>query len=1073
MDDPTLLIHWLFSCLALAVMFARLVWRKIARQEYNLGDYLTIAACICALTRLGLIHVVLTWGTNNVTPKYRDSHNFTDEEIYRREIGSKLSLVNRVFYNSYLWLQKLVLLDVYRRLILNLRYEKITIWSFSLIFFGTYVACQVTTFSECNPFHLYWQVLPDPGSCSKAQLQLVVVGVLNIVTDFMLLVLPIPLVVSLKTPWQRKIQLYALFTLGIFIIAITVIRLPININNKDLQTNRTTWASTELLTAAIVVNAPTIYGMWNKRRQKKSSGKSTNPSGLHYYGGGTHASTVHRSTVRAQGPEESFAMNSTRRKMGPMEGIMQTKEVGGPLKSFGFTSSLGRFYQVTMAGEDVSVAIAALVIAIVALFAATLQFAQAVFATARGLPNCDERVMGKWSKNSKSKFRWRQLRLEIEFEAPIIFLAPPGNERNPGEGAAWHAEGTIDSCKQTRVDYDKLSPKNDLESVHTVDNELATWVYLLNAIERMEKDSRDWEAEERDKESGQKFMPVGTKPPPVTLTVKIMAKKRSFDTNPAIKKPYAITTISHLVELASVLGIYWKVFDRDDNKYRAEGNGYILTGSRIADFGIVFVFEKTGRTTFGERRLIPTSEVKELCFGRVPTLFRRKKDEAEDVEWQDPLKTSSGKDNVKVEILELGSESEIAETLTQIGCNVETILYYKDKKKHRHIFPVTFELVGMIARVLHIKGRCFRFLPNPTIFPWDRESVSLVRLLSAFSELIGRDLDNIQDTISLMTEDDEQSDDLIQEEVKQIRSMLEEAESLKQDFRTDAALSHTRMTKLHETIEFLDGLIDKRNQAIVLDVLRRHLQVVLKAINGPGQEKNAKDGKGANGSKPASDDISFGDLLGVPLEMREQRFMEIYFDQILWRVIGSTNRSRALPIMGSREQPAALLEGRRIYLGNLLYVVRPVEIEDTLKDNDFGNFEKIVISVDPVNGRNPGYCFVDFVERVDAERALSSLCVDIRGRPVKVGPCEPKKQRQRVWGREAEPNDKRWGNWTGQQEPGAEGTGDSPYEAMGHFDKVVGTDGDGRRLYIGGLTRMIDQQQAQEEMREILAGFNP
>lgn len=186
-----------------------------------------------------------------------------------------------------------------------------------------------------------------------------------------------------------------------------------------------------------------------------------------------------------------------------------------------------------------------------------------------------------------------------------------------------------------------------------------------------------------------------------------------------------------------------------------------------------------------------------------------------------------------------------------------------------------------------------------------------------------------------------------------------------------------------------------------------------------------------------------------------------------------TQRSRALPIMGSREQPAALLEGRRIYLGNLLYVVRPVEIEDTLKDNDFGNFEKIVISVDPVNGRNPGYCFVDFVKRADAERALSSLCVDIRGRPVKVGPCEPKKQRQRVWGREAEPNDKRWGSWTGQQEPGVEGTGDSPYEAMGHFDKVVGTDGDGRRLYIGGLTRMIDQQQAQEEMRDILAGFNP
>lgn len=52
---------------------------------------------------------------------------------------------------------------MYRRLLLNLRYEKVTIYSFLFVFFGTYVACQVTTFSECTPFHLYWQVVPSPG----------------------------------------------------------------------------------------------------------------------------------------------------------------------------------------------------------------------------------------------------------------------------------------------------------------------------------------------------------------------------------------------------------------------------------------------------------------------------------------------------------------------------------------------------------------------------------------------------------------------------------------------------------------------------------------------------------------------------------------------------------------------------------------------------------------------------------------------------------------------------------------------------------------------------------------------
>lgn len=31
------------------------------------------------------------------------------------------------------------------------------------ILFATFVVAQVTTFTECHPFYLYWQVIPDPG----------------------------------------------------------------------------------------------------------------------------------------------------------------------------------------------------------------------------------------------------------------------------------------------------------------------------------------------------------------------------------------------------------------------------------------------------------------------------------------------------------------------------------------------------------------------------------------------------------------------------------------------------------------------------------------------------------------------------------------------------------------------------------------------------------------------------------------------------------------------------------------------------------------------------------------------
>lgn len=45
------------------------------------------------LARMGLVHVVLIWGTNNTT-----SQGLTPLEIQHREIGSRLVLVSRIMY---------------------------------------------------------------------------------------------------------------------------------------------------------------------------------------------------------------------------------------------------------------------------------------------------------------------------------------------------------------------------------------------------------------------------------------------------------------------------------------------------------------------------------------------------------------------------------------------------------------------------------------------------------------------------------------------------------------------------------------------------------------------------------------------------------------------------------------------------------------------------------------------------------------------------------------------------------------------------------------------------------------
>ncbi|KAF7585934.1 hypothetical protein BBP40_009854 [Aspergillus hancockii] len=271
MANATVITLWVLTWCAVTLISVRLVMRKVRGKSFVLGDYLSIGAILCALIRLALVHVIVVWGTNNMSPALRYSHHFTSVEVYRRETASKFALANRVFYNTYLWLQKFILLDTYRHLLRNLSWERSTLGSYLVIFVATYVTVQIVTFTECNPFNHYWRVLPDPGTCSQAQLQLIVLGVLNIITDLMLIVLPIPLLVKVKRPVYEKLQLAGLFAVGLFIVVITIIRLPQNAQHSTAQVNRTTWASVELFAAAIVANAPVLYGFYRGEREASRS----------------------------------------------------------------------------------------------------------------------------------------------------------------------------------------------------------------------------------------------------------------------------------------------------------------------------------------------------------------------------------------------------------------------------------------------------------------------------------------------------------------------------------------------------------------------------------------------------------------------------------------------------------------------------------------------------------------------------------------------------------------------------------------------------------------------------------
>jgi hypothetical protein len=66
---------------------------------------------------------------------------------------------------------------------------------------GTFVACIISDLAPCQPFSHLWQVTPDPGSqCRQGYAYLFTNGILNIVTNLVLVVFPIPMILKSRLP---------------------------------------------------------------------------------------------------------------------------------------------------------------------------------------------------------------------------------------------------------------------------------------------------------------------------------------------------------------------------------------------------------------------------------------------------------------------------------------------------------------------------------------------------------------------------------------------------------------------------------------------------------------------------------------------------------------------------------------------------------------------------------------------------------------------------------------------------------------------------------------------------------
>ncbi|KAH7629678.1 hypothetical protein B0T09DRAFT_264064 [Sordaria sp. MPI-SDFR-AT-0083] len=669
-----------------------------------------------------------------------------------------------------------------------------------------------------------------------------------------------------------------------------------------------------------------------------------------------------------------------------------------------------------MGNSDDKVETAALVISLVALIGTFLQVLQQYFASATGYSNCQKSLSGGWLHTLRRKFRPNELRFEVLYKAPVIFVCGPDNRRGPVPGEplrfltgsdeskwkAWIWTQTEQDEPEAKEEQGRIlktwktwlkeklrqvlrskavawlwirqgkeqannQPQHHNNRVLTADNEEATWLKLLRQINGMEKDSTSWVNEyhkqtvnnhhgkkERDiadnideyaKDAGADSPTILPGPKQHTLVVALQPKHHSWDNMPAgVKKPYAITTMCHIVEIAAMLGIYWKEFDRSRDKYRAEGNGYMLTGSTVPDLGLCFTFQISGKARFRENRTIPVDGIKSLCFGYIPTIFQEDED----------LRRLDAKDPDE---LQLGSMAEIAETMVQLGCNTSTANYFKTTdtvhqhlfagkstfyqslwilsspifhsalRDHRDFFDLTklireFEakvndtkyaqaskqtralkrLAGKVVRQLdrndkdvnqrkdEIKeskkaGRERKTKPKTKQDPEEKAQVEAeVREPQVQRETTFSDMLSLQRLVSWMT---------MKEGVQGEGKKAEEGQQPKDQLPVISGYYLPLLNQLHDAIEECDDYLLSCDRGLVNMVIREHLQEIVKMINEPMTEQpgdiNGKSTAAAmteekkDAKKPTA--LTFFEKLSeANPEDRQREFMGTYFEDVLKKV---------------------------------------------------------------------------------------------------------------------------------------------------------------------------------------------
>ena len=125
---------------------------------------------------------------------------------------SQIFLANQFTYFVLCPVLRISIICFYRRLFSTRQFKIVTtglIWLISLWGVGIFLACAL----QCRPLRGFWDKSVE-ATCFDGNLFFIVNQAFNVVMDFVLLALPLPIIWRLHRSWREKLGLSGVFLIG-------------------------------------------------------------------------------------------------------------------------------------------------------------------------------------------------------------------------------------------------------------------------------------------------------------------------------------------------------------------------------------------------------------------------------------------------------------------------------------------------------------------------------------------------------------------------------------------------------------------------------------------------------------------------------------------------------------------------------------------------------------------------------------------------------------------------------------------------------------------------------------------